>query len=230
MQQYYAHTGKSEFGIKAQLYDDHIRNMYNGGVNSTKILSPFLRKATLIAILFHDFGKLESTSQKVLCQDDQPKDTKLVNHVDAGVAWCIREYNKKKDASFIYAAYLVHAHHIGLKNRDDLFTSIIKLFGSEIAVTEDFRDTKFNDIINNTVAAHNDAILDELYAIQYQLLKKEIDEALQLTYSKKDVKPVELRFALSVLVEEDHGDTSRHYSIFKNPMPELPRNEKGPRP
>lgn len=215
---YYAHTGLLKRNISAQTYEEHIKNMFKESFTESLILSPMLRKATLLSVLLHDFGKLDPESQKVLCQPDQVEGVKMINHVDAGVAWCLREYNKSQDISFVYAAYLVHAHHIGLQNRDTIFDIKVKNFSQVVDIKEAFRDNKFNDIAQKTVKEHFDTTVDSLYTIQYSLLKQEMDTAIALTYDKTSVSAIELRFALSVLAESDHGDTSRHYGmpVFKN--------------
>lgn len=210
MKHYYAHSGLAKLGVLPQLYEEHIRNMFQEAWKKTHILSPFLRKATLLAVLFHDFGKLDEHAQKVLSKPDF-SDDEMVNHTDAGVAWCIREYQKTQDISFIYAAYLIHAHHIGLLNRDDLFSVKIKNFSRIVEIYDLFRDTKFNDLVQVSVKDYFDKKLDELYNIQYSLLKQEIDQALTLSYKNTPVTPIELRFAFSILVDADHGDTSRHF-------------------
>lgn len=208
---YYAHTGKSKYNIPPQLYADHIRNMYNQIIVEFKILSPFLQKVVLIAAIFHDFGKLIDSSQKILNNPDQIDDVKMVNHVDAGVAWCLMKYQKTNDSVFVYAAYLIHAHHIGLQNRQKLFDFSFQGFTTKYNITENFRDSKHNDSINNTVKEYYDSNMDSLYDIQYALLSKEIEHALSLEYSKNDVTPIELRFALSVLIDADHGDVTKYY-------------------
>lgn len=211
---YYAHTGVVKYNIPAQTYDRHILNMFKKATVDSHILSPMLRKATLLAVLFHDFGKLDSDSQKILCLPDQVKDIKMINHVDAGVSWLIKEYNKTSDISYVYAAYLVHAHHIGLQNRDSLFElKIDKRMNQIIDVKDLFRDNKFNSIVNLTVKEHFDTTMDSLYAIQYSILKNEIDSTQILKFPNSAVSSMDLRFALSVLVDADHEDTSQHYGL-----------------
>lgn len=210
---YYAHSGLSKRSVPAQRYDEHIKNMYYEAIEESKILSPFLRKATLISVLFHDFGKLDSIAQTVLCQPDAVEGAKIPNHVDAGVAWCLKQWEQTNriDASFLYGAWLIHAHHIGLKDREELFKTRLNMATIVVDICQGFRDTKFKDFINNRIKDHFDSSLDTLSAIQYGMLKKEIDETLALTYDTQNVTSIEMRFALSVLVESDHGDTSRHY-------------------
>lgn len=173
-------------------------------------LSPFLRKSTLLAILFHDFGKLDKHCQTVLSQPDYTHQ-EMLNHTDAGVAWCLREYERTKDIAYVYAAFFIHAHHIGLKNRDDLFSITFKNLSPHIVIHSTFRDTSFHNSIQNSVKHYIDQHLDDLYRIQYALLGKEIDEVRSLTYSHTSVSPLKLRMAFSALVDADHGDTARHY-------------------
>lgn len=212
---YYAHTGLSKYNIPAQLYADHIGKPFNGLIKNCSILSDFLKKVVLIAYLQHDFGKLIPESQKILCLPDKLESGRMVNHVDAGVAWCLREYKKSNDIVFIYAAYLIHAHHIGLQNRNDLFIETVKRMTLTVTIQDLFRDTKFNDIVNKKVNEYFDSVLDDLEKIQYDLLKPQMEYALSLTYTSSSVTPMDLRFALSVLVETDHGDTSYHYGAPK---------------
>ena len=210
---YYAHTGLLKYNILPQTYQEHITNMFKQAFVDSTILSPMLRKATLIAVIFHDFGKLDAHSQTILCQPNPVEGSHMINHVDAGVAWCLREYNKSKDISFIYAAYIIHAHHIGLQNRDTLFDIRIKNFSQIVDIKYIFRDTRFLEVIRKTVKEYFDETIDSLYAIQYSILKKENDSAMALTFDKSSVSTIEMRFALSILVDADHGDTSRHYGM-----------------
>lgn len=205
MTEYYAHSGDSERGVPPQTYYDHVQSVYEEVVNGSCILSPMLCKAVVIAALFHDFGKLDADSQIVLSRQDRDEDAKIKNHVDAGVAWCLREYNSSEDVSFVYAAYLIHAHHIGLQNRCELYTikPNLEAFRDDFVFMEGFRDQNIKSDV--------DAMLDSLYDIQYKLLGPEIECALGLTFQTSNIKAIDLRFALSVLVEADHGDTSRNY-------------------
>lgn len=210
---FYAHTGIYEKGIAPQLYDEHIKNMFEETKLTSNILNPFLRKSTLLAVLFHDFGKLDSDAQKILCQTSHVTDDKMINHVDAGVAWCLRKYNESKDLVFIYAAYFIHAHHIGLVDREKIFDETFDLtsFSVEAIVKDSFRDNKFNPKCQKEVSSHFDETLDDISQIQESLLKQEINYTLDLSYEESTVQPVDLRMAMSVLIEADHGDTSRHY-------------------
>lgn len=209
---YYAHSGLTKYNIKPQIYSDHIKNMFNECLPKMSILSPFLRKAVLVSVLFHDFGKLDVESQKVLCQPDPIEGVKMINHVDAGVAWCINKYKETNDLPFIYAAYLIHAHHIGLQDRSRLFEGRIRNFSQIIDIKEAFRDNRVLET-SDTVKGYVDSTLSYMYGIQESVLKKEIDYAFGLKYDKTSITPIELRFALSVLAELDHGDTSRHYGM-----------------
>lgn len=211
--EYYAHSGLAKYNIPPQKYVVHINNMYKQIILDYKILSPFLQKATLLAALFHDFGKLIPESQKILSQNDVTLDAKMVNHVDAGVAWCIREYEKTKEEVYVYAAYLIHAHHIGLHNQETLFEIKVKRMVLHVEIKDVFRDNKFNIIVQKSVKDYINETLDSLYDIQYNLLKDEIDYAKSLTHTSQKISPMDLRFALSVLIESDHGDTSRHYGV-----------------
>lgn len=209
---YYAHS--SSKGYPAQTYDDHIQRMFEKAWVDSTILSDYQRKATLLAVLFHDMGKLDTANQMVLGQDTT--DTKLpINHVDAGVAWCLNHYRQTKETVFVYAAYLIHAHHRGLKNIIDLFKKQhdLKTFEEKVIFTGGFRDTTTQD--------HTDQTLDSLYAIQYHLLKDCIDKTLALTWDRSIVPSYDLRMALSVLIDADHSDTARHYGCPYVKPPQL---------
>jgi len=208
--QYFAHSGVSARGIAPQHYEDHILNVYSESHRLMGILTPLLQKATLLAALNHDLGKLIPSSQKVLGLSDKLEGAHLVNHVDAGVAWCLKKYQATQDMAWLYAAYLIHSHHIGLQNKNSLYHEQIVMLEREISFAPGFRDTHYSEILAKPVSNFFDGILDKLNAIQISLFKEQIESVERMSYTKTSIKACDLRFALSILVEADHGDSARH--------------------
>lgn len=213
--QYYAHSGQSKLGIPPQTYEEHVSNVHERVRSGMEKISGFpqiLRKASVLAALFHDMGKLEPKTQDILSMEDA-SDEKLLNHVDAGVAWCIREHEKNNDDAFIYAAWLVHAHHRGLKNKQDLMSEELSGFNVKVVVKEAFRDSKYNHSMESRVRDHVDSDLDRMFSIQRSIFGVKIDEAMGMTYKNRHCDPCDLRMALSLLVDADHTDTSINYGM-----------------
>jgi len=210
MKEYYAHSGESDKGIIPQTYKDHVGNVYQRTQADCSILSDFWRKAVCIAALHHDLGKLDEDSQKILSQPDRVEGVKMLNHVDAGVCWCLREYKKTKDEVFIYAAYLILAHHIGLQDRDDILNVKVGMsLSPEFIIKDAFRDINIKKYVDKT--------LDGLYKIQSFFFKDEIEDINKMSYGKTNISSLQLRMALSILVSGDHGDTAKFYGapVFK---------------
>jgi len=88
-------------------------------------LSKELTSVLLIAALFHDFGKLDDSCQKILSKNDKTiysdGSEKMINHVDAGVCFLINKYLETKNKIFLHSAALIKAHHIRIENQNKLY-------------------------------------------------------------------------------------------------------------
>ena len=214
----YAHSGLLKLEIPPQTYEEHILNMYEKAHEGVHILPAVLQRAVLMAVLFHDMGKLIPSSQDILSQPDTVAGASLVNHVDAGVAWCLKQHHRTDDISWLYAAYLIHAHHIGLQDKEDLFTVEVRRLQRTFNIQEAFRDIKMNDVVDQTVSSYMDEHLDEIYALQESVTQDQIEETSAMVWFNEQVTPMDIRFALSILVDCDHSDTARHYGGPRFPV------------
>lgn len=229
---FYAHSGN---GFSPQLYGEHIENVHNRAVHSTTQLlgrskltnnqKSFFVDIVSIASIYHDLGKLDKTSQKILCRSETDKSgQRMLNHVDAGVAHCLSEYVRTKKLVYLIAAWLIHAHHIGLQDFDSLVCSAAGgLFGGVVYTsTKIFRDNRnieetYGIVSNNeTIKEYIDKHLPSYLTAHLQcfdlLYKPESTETKIMPLSFFDI-----RMALSCLVDADHTDTSNFYSQGQQP-------------
>jgi len=217
---YYAHSGVSERNIRPQLYKHHVQgtifrlkdlNISNSDYDFIKYL-----------LIFHDIGKLDKSIQNTLSQPDASED-KILNHVAAGVNYMIRKYEQTKNIFYKYCAWLIHSHHIGLSDKDDLFkrNQSIGIFNKDsISFTDSIKDLRPVDcFVPNQNKTINEYVIDNLDTY-IEISKKILPEEHKFVeeYEKNipfiDPKSIHLRLYLSLLVECDHYDTSRHYRFI----------------
>ena len=123
--QFLAHP-MDETGNGFQPYSDHIEGVYTRArvfFNHIREFSNFTDKEieyiqAVIALVatYHDLGKLDPESQRLLSDIRLLKFNKMVNHVDAGAHYCeIKAVACKHLLSpFVLAGYIIQAHHLGL--------------------------------------------------------------------------------------------------------------------
>lgn len=203
MDRLYAHSGQSKFQVPPQYYEDHILGMLDVVAKWGEILPAYYQKAVGLAVLFHDMGKLFPESQQVLSQPDRTGE-KLKNHVDAGVAYCLREFDRSGSPVWVMAARLIHAHHIGLEDKDRLCTERVDGWDLVVEIQSRFRDEQ--------IRHETDEQLDRLYALHRSVLSDQEDRIRLMPEGTADESPMLIRFALSVLVHADHSDTALHYN------------------
>lgn len=226
MDQLFAHSGKKEWGISPQYYSDHILGVYDIVKKRRHILSPFLQKAISLAAVFHDMGKLDEHIQ-VHLKKDTTTDKKMLNHVEAGVCYCLSQFEKTNDKVWVYAAYFIHSHHIGLSNVGNLFYESMDFLTPKVEIKDKFKDLKFNNEIGEIFHEYVLKTLDDLYSKHYSVCKQITDEVVQLDYDKVgNLTSMDLRMTFSVLVNGDHGDTSFHYGDKKINPPTLRVDER----
>lgn len=207
---FFAHSGNTEKQIPPQTYHDHINSVYlHCKKEKNKLSNVMLRKGLLYAALFHDFGKLHQDNQELLRLPDKQGGSLPYNHVDAGVAWCLGEYQSSLDESLVYAAILILAHHIGIENFYKLFERG-KLsnnpFSSPclIKVKSKIRDKKIEEI--------TDSLLPYFQEIQLNLFGQEIKDIREIEYENKDksFSSMDFRFAFSILIDADRTDAANY--------------------
>jgi CRISPR-associated endonuclease/helicase Cas3 len=188
-----------------------------------------LEKSILIAALYHDLGKLDEQAQKVLYGESTDK---MLNHVDAGVAFCLKVYLETKKLEFLLAAYLIHSHHIGMVDFNTLFDIKANMLKIYICPKEAFRDGKScsvygledlpvykrtNEFLQSYLEIHNQEIGEHKEIFDVVVPQEEVQKVLN--------SPFSLKVAISVLCDADHEDTSRHY---KEPYPNSHANSLYP--
>lgn len=216
---YTAHSAKEEKGISKQYYAKHIVGpisqiekkllLYKNVIPND--VFEFLHFITINAFLYHDLGKLDDQAQQVL---NKKNNDKMLNHVDAGVAYLIKlaenSDNIPNRNGYLYAAYIVHAHHIGLMDFEEVFSLIN---GLDLKPKKKIRDEKDLNIYNlgiGTVKNRIDSTLNNIIQKHEHDLK---DHYINTPLQCPDISPnaTILRMALSILVDADHFDTSTHY-------------------
>lgn len=221
---YIAHSAMEENGkiIPVQSYENHVKGVYGGANRNLERIKkytyspwfPVIKKSVLLAAIYHDLGKLDKQPQNVL---HGLNSSKMLNHVDAGVAYLLSRYNKDQDITFLIAAYLVLAHHVGLPNYYFVFKTERKLLDFIISPKDSFRDkkplSKYNMGKRKMVKTHTNENLNKYIRIHKKICK--IAEPLE-SVSKRNAlsfinNPMALKVAISILVDSDHEDTSLNY-------------------
>lgn len=201
-----AHSSDIERGVKEQSYKDHIFGVYSIAKRELENKKQYIDKdvyeliyaSVLLAAEYHDLGKLDKHCQDIL--NGTIKANRMLNHVDAGVAYLFNEYKTNKNPAYFLAAFISHAHHIGLDSVDtnilrdkrDMFLEYnLPYSGKKI---HEYIDSNLNEYINIHNNELRNLIVDNNYTCKYNKFSSEI-----------------FRIALSFLVSADHEDTSRNY-------------------
>ncbi|HDR91091.1 MAG TPA: CRISPR-associated endonuclease Cas3'' [candidate division Zixibacteria bacterium] len=187
-----AHSAKPEFGIDAQTYREHVENVVNLAEEKARAVAKYmpdggerLIEAVRLAAEFHDLGKLDEKNQEILSRRKISKHLPIA-HWDAGAAYL-------KSLRRGISTVLALSHHTGLPD-----------FPDENVSSPDSRfRVRDNEVWKHT-DSHLQAYLDE--HCKY-FSNPEIDGN-----PPKMPSPLFFRFALSCLVDADHGDTARHYN------------------
>ena len=190
---YLAHSARSDQGIEAQTYGEHIHASRNLArqyaewcAHYSKLFGATLVKSATLAGEFHDLGKLDDKNQEVLAGNRIGK--LPVPHVDAAPA-----YLKSVDQSSMYAALVCYAHHRGLPSLPK------ERSRSEHSMRE----------LSSEWREYTNKHLDE-----YLKRHRQCIDAVELPNSGKlNTNSLQLlwRLALSCQADADHGDTARHY-------------------
>lgn len=229
----------NEQGIR-QLYKDHIINVIKRALSFFDDIRPYfnktekewncLRNALFLACLYHDLGKLDDLSQKIMYNDhkegsesfgDEIQHTgKMLNHVDAGTAYLIKIFNQSISSSnpkieYLYAAILINAHHTGLLNDENLNFDIFVRNNASIRDKKRVIDRNHNYLsllsdVDETTMSYVDRHLDQWIKLHNQEVGK-IEDLRDSSFFDAKKFPLSLRILLSCLAEGDHYDTANHY-------------------
>jgi CRISPR-associated endonuclease/helicase Cas3 len=230
MAKYYAHSGK--VGIIPQLYHAHVRNVIKlSSQNMNKLLEntclnennqKFLIDVVRLASEYHDIGKLDSLTQDVLCQVD-PDPTRLINHVDAGVACLVKKFNETNHSAYLVAAFFILCHHIGLQNwfefihrdKPSGFMSKFKYsIKGGIRCKYNIQE-EYGIPINKTLESYTDEMLTDYLAIHRKNIPGNYVIQSESRGPLESLTALQLRLAFSCLIDADHQDTANHFSDKK---------------
>ena len=234
-----AHSSNDKVG--KQLYRDHIHGVYDRALeylmcalryHKSKKLKKIFINIIKAAAIYHDFGKLDEISQKLLDGSVKfKKGVKMINHTDAGAyimtelaKTFINENNYDNAFKCVLSAIIIVGHHIGLlqpkiRNEPGLDqNSLLTAIGEqEFTVLRD--DQKVLDRCpnykgktreNETVMSYNNRHI----AKWEQLHNTNVERDYAFSNSKlkpNDVDALSLRILFSCLIEGDHYDTTKHY-------------------
>ncbi len=195
-----AHSADPEEGIPAQPYRAHVRNVVQfardnaqaAGRRGPAPAQAFVDSVTRAAV-YHDLGKLEAENQRILSGAERRRHLP-VNHVDAGVAYLLRE-------GAPLAATLVYAHHRGLP---DLQRERTRSPGKAL------RDASASDGAEPTKQRTDRNLA--CYLSEHRSTVSEAVGAPAVTQRIESPDSILFRIGLSCLVDADHRDTARTYS------------------
>ena len=226
---YYAHSGDLSADIlNPQPYELHVKNVYDttlyliDDLLKLSILpnnkKSFIMDSALIAAYWHDVGKLDVNIQKYLCQNSH-SDEKMLNHVDAGIAITLKYFKETGNTSYLMAAVLIHSHHIGLPDWNDIISEkkprgfLMDMVYNTTNKIRDCRNIKDTyDILTEylTVRDYIDNNIDLYIKIQETLLN--FIPVPSKNYKIIDITGMDVRMMFACLVDADHSDTDKYYS------------------
>jgi CRISPR-associated endonuclease/helicase Cas3 len=196
---YLAHSARPDRGISAQPYCRHIQNVVRDATANAERAakhSPkygeLLRAAVRLGGEFHDLGKLDDVNQEVL----RTNHGKMFNHVDAGVAYLLK--NCRSGAGLL-AALAVFAHHKGLPEWAKESTRKSGEILRDVAPISD--RTPLVERTNQRLDDYRKRHQESVGSLMAQILPE----------AALPGSPLLWRIALSCLVDADHNDTARNY-------------------
>jgi len=190
-----AHSAKPEHGVGTQTYREHVENVARLAEANARGVAEYMSgegerfiEAVRLAAEFHDLGKLDEKNQQVLSGEIKRKHLPIA-HWDAGAAYL-------KSLRRGISTVLSLSHHKGLPDFPDENVS---------PPESQFRER------NKDIWKHTDSKLQDYLDEHFKIIAhREIDGD-----PPKIPDPLFFRFALSCLVDADHGDTARHYNGIK---------------
>lgn len=238
---YYAHSYVEEFGCGEQRYRDHIIGVYAGVKKILDGLEKYiderklkvLSKILYIAAEYHDLGKLDDQAQSIL--SGNLIDTPMINHVEAGLAHCLKIYQETSKLEYLIAAYIIRSHHIGMVDLPDVIGKVAYKgqMRCNYLIKDEFRDNKscekyigidpceivrsyVDKNIKMYIERHNEEIGDDIKS-QYDY---NIDRVDIVRYVLSNF--VTLKMLVGILCDADGNDTAINYNqIVTYPKTEL---------
>lgn len=233
---YLAHSAEKNTdgsSVAEHLYCDHINNVIKltkgfaqtviKNINIDESSKKAFLQAIILAAIYHDLGKLDDQCQKILHKELQ--DVRMLNHVDAGVAYMLKQYSNTENATYVFAAILIYAHHISLPNFNN---TIIKKHQEFFRIVNNLDQDKIRDnsscvkykMSSKTVKNHVDENLENYIKIHHKQVKEDLEKIEKIDLSHIFFKEfVFFRMALSILIDADHIDTAKNYGdeeIYKS--------------
>ena len=203
-----AHSAPAE-GCNPQPYADHVIPVRDGACARAEAMLRFaaprpagFMKGVQAASTFHDLGKLDPDNQTALAAG---RNAPLRwNHIDAGVAHLM-------GCKAFMAAWLVRAHHApGVPSQPVHFSDNGRRFRGR---RRDDDSTELHD----EQAARTDAYLPDLLATHAAIAGPATPDRTKVIHG------LDMRLALSCLVDADHTDTARFDTGLGPPKPPQPR-------
>lgn len=183
-----AHSKGKNPPVPAQTYYKHISEVLGRAEKNIKNLSAYykgnyeyLYEAVRAAAIYHDLGKLDDENQKVLSKGGS--NGLPINHVDAGTKNLL-------DKDLVESAFLVYAHHRGLKSIPEERAKA-ELFFRDANLYE-----RTDQYLKNYLANH---------------IQSGCENCSKKNGFNSDWNGLTRRIALSCLVDADHGDTASNY-------------------
>jgi len=210
----YAHSGD---GFPPQLYAEHVYNVRKMAIETFSRVFEYHKRKDIVKLYlrmievaaeWHDFGKLMPECQAILSQSTT-SDTPMLNHVDAGVAHCIKEYERTNELYYLLAAWLILAHHVGFADWEELTKLVLVnpnqvLSTTKLYLTKKWRDCRIRDYVDANLT-----VWEQMHR-KIVIIPNSVPET-GYGISVMDIDWFDILMCFSCMVSADHADTDRFY-------------------